>query len=686
VTAYITRYVRIGSDLYVRYQYTGSDTNPPVVVLGDTTDPNLKIPLSAFDPPNAVLTVSDGFTLDKTFANEGQLRFTRATGGSYDFTVMIPGKGVFLNDTTIRSVASFGTKLSEGILHTEVVDADAPTASTLTIEPSGGKLTHGDSIWARAYATDPDTGQQTWEGYVAFCEVRITGPGGFDYASNASNCKYSRPVYSSGTYTVYVTPYDRTGNAGATISSSQPISVAPKITQHISDLSMVWHKNQAGFDAIESGVTAKFQTSTNESYSFPTCIATYFNGTDGSFIQTSTIATTPDTDGSGSVTCRITGKLPAPIAQNDGVYWVTINATDSQGYTLQTIPHIFYVCNSLASSGTGWDCAYADFDQDGYTEGVLQPFNYSGTYYVCDNCPDIYNPDQKDANGNGVGDACEVLNYPPDTIEMVLNSTHGTDYPDEDLFCYARGTDVESPNLTAYWRWHKDGVLNLSGSTNVTNDTFELITTLGSGNTSAGETWSCSILMFDGELNETAWNTRSLTILAPPIVGTIGIRLTLPDNTHTVYVPGMGELSPTSDGGWDSAPHWFIASHKDNNLYALVHNYQTPVSLGLTHTGQNHTIILVQNLTNSHAFVVFSEGDQAAIENRMPLIEGHEFLKKISPSFAYGLGLLHPIKVLLESAIDLQNDLILHEGLHEVLFEYNQSPAGDPAVAFSRTG
>jgi hypothetical protein len=27
---------------------------------------------------------------------------------------------------------------------------------------------------------------------------------------------------------------------------------------------------------------------------------------------------------------------------------------------------------------------------------------------VCDNCPDISSADQADADGNGVGDACEV--------------------------------------------------------------------------------------------------------------------------------------------------------------------------------------------------------------------------------------------------------------------------------------
>jgi hypothetical protein len=28
---------------------------------------------------------------------------------------------------------------------------------------------------------------------------------------------------------------------------------------------------------------------------------------------------------------------------------------------------------------------------------------------VCDNCPDVFNPDQADSNGNGVGDACDYI-------------------------------------------------------------------------------------------------------------------------------------------------------------------------------------------------------------------------------------------------------------------------------------
>ena len=44
------------------------------------------------------------------------------------------------------------------------------------------------------------------------------------------------------------------------------------------------------------------------------------------------------------------------------------------------------------------DCVPAsredDLDKDGWND-------------LCDNCPTIYNPEQRDSNGNGVADACE---------------------------------------------------------------------------------------------------------------------------------------------------------------------------------------------------------------------------------------------------------------------------------------
>ncbi len=46
----------------------------------------------------------------------------------------------------------------------------------------------------------------------------------------------------------------------------------------------------------------------------------------------------------------------------------------------------------------------ADIDVDKNCNGEYQP---DGWLFTDDNCPDVYNPDQADGNGDGVGDACE---------------------------------------------------------------------------------------------------------------------------------------------------------------------------------------------------------------------------------------------------------------------------------------
>jgi hypothetical protein len=110
----------------------------------------------------------------------------------------------------------------------------------------------------------------------------------------------------------------------------------------------------------------------------------------------------------------------------------------------------------------------------------------------------------------------DETNLAPSTTQMILNSTSGTNYTDEDLDCWAKGEDPEDLTLYPFWQWWNGTTLEFSGNSTVSNGTLSFITKLTSGNTTKGENWTCSVLMYDGTANETAWNNLSMVILNKP--------------------------------------------------------------------------------------------------------------------------------------------------------------------------
>ena len=79
--------------------------------------------------------------------------------------------------------------------------------------------------------------------------------------------------------------------------------------------------------------------------------------------------------------------------------------------------------NAVASSFD--DLIQADQNNHNYLKGfmdVVDP-DRDGIHMAVDNCPLVYNPDQKDTNNDGVGDACEVA--PPSTNQKPVLASIG---------------------------------------------------------------------------------------------------------------------------------------------------------------------------------------------------------------------------------------------------------------------
>jgi len=157
---------------------------------------------------------------------------------------------------------------------------------------------------------------------------------------------------------------------------------------------------------------------------------------------------------------------------------------------------------------------------------------------------------------------------------------------------------------------------------------------------------------------------------------TFQVNLTINNTDNTVYIPGVGEgLSlglPAAT--YTSPPSRYLASYLNDELKGLVYSQQTFQFLAVSSETGEHTFSLGQNLTNSQIFVVFSKGDYQKIDTQMDRIEESTFLEGISPSFAYGQGIIHPIKFVLNyPSIDLQGNYIFHRGIHEISLESNKS-------------
>lgn len=116
----------------------------------------------------------------------------------------------------------------------------------------------------------------------------------------------------------------------------------------------------------------------------------------------------------------------------DGTYFINASVTDNEGYTIESNRKVFYICNSdPLSYPEGHFCSRADFDQDGAAEGIYAKGGlYSTSGLVCDNCPNLYNPDQIDLNANGIGDVCEPAGFCIATNEPCM-----TDQDCENNFC-----------------------------------------------------------------------------------------------------------------------------------------------------------------------------------------------------------------------------------------------------------
>ena len=159
------------------------------------------------------------------------------------------------------------------------------------------------------------------------------------------------------------------------------------------------------------------------------------------------------------------------------------------------------------------------------------------------------------------------------------------------------------------------------------------------------------------------------------------LELQVNNTINDVHIPGSGESASSGLGGltlFTTPPHFFIASYAGGLLMGMAGGSGTSLS---TEGGSGYHRLGFEQSLGEPVLLAFTQGDWQAIEERVSDIESGDFMDYVSPSFGYGLGTYHPLKVALYyQGIDIDGALRASKGLFKLVIENKGQSGGRPIV------
>jgi len=162
----------------------------------------------------------------------------------------------------------------------------------------------------------------------------------------------------------------------------------------------------------------------------------------------------------------------------------------------------------------------------------------------------------------------------------------------------------------------------------------------------------------------------------------MSVSLTLNHTNHMVCVAG-NRINSSQLGSsliYNAMDRPYAASYSysgNGKVAALI--AKNAYDIAVSNATGSHTIKINHSMKSSYSMLVFTKGDWKAIDERIALITGGQFMTKIAPSFAFGLGLTYPIKMVLNlTGMDMQKGTILNPGRHDLLLDYNSTSDNRP--------
>jgi len=288
--------------------------------------------------------------------------------------------------------------------------------------------------------------------------------------------------------------YGALGNGLTTPDQTEPVSVISVPFQGI----IGYHTE--GVEVLVNTLTNVY-TSITENWTF-SCLA--YNGNGNSSWMNS--SATEITDGTSPI---VTQNIPANNAY--GNTNVTFNCSVTDNYALTNIT--LHVWNSSE------DLIFINETEISGTSNSSQwtvEFNYTNA--LSWNCEAYDSSDNTDWGATNY-----TLNLEPINISApTFNESRYT--AALNITCNATVLSNDYPQTSVEYEWYNEtisGSADESGTTTgVTNNTNTLISTLGYGNTSAGDTWHCRVRAINETFN-TSWRSASVDVNNKPTIPTL---------------------------------------------------------------------------------------------------------------------------------------------------------------------
>jgi len=184
----------------------------------------------------------------------------------------------------------------------------------------------------------------------------------------------------------------------------------------------------------------------------------------------------------------------------------------------------------------------------------------------------------------------------PTITSFVINTSSGTtNYTTENLTLWINATDIDDDTITASVRWFNESV-TLNGdtsfaTTDVTADSFTLVSTIYSPNTTKGENWTASIIVGDNTLNSSILNLSILINNTPPAISQVVFNTSA--GNSNLSTQNLTLWINSTDNDTDTLTtyvRWFTNSTENKTLNTTFSNTDNILQLISTIISSNTTV------------------------------------------------------------------------------------------------